>query len=113
MVCSDTDLSLWMNFHAECVLQVEGVEKIYIRYQNIVSATKSKTYDILDHRKLEVTLELEKSFFFCSSTALQKIHIMCVCVSLTVIMQTSSSRFRVCLSHFGLSWISGSTSLSL
>lgn len=81
MVCSDTDLSLWMNFHAECVLQVEGVEKIYIRYQNIVSATKSKTYDILDHRKLEVTLELEKSFFFCSSTALQKIHIMCVCVS--------------------------------
>ncbi|KAG7231381.1 hypothetical protein INR49_012221 [Caranx melampygus] len=34
-------------------MKVEGVEKIYVRYQNIVSAIKSKTYDILDHRKLE------------------------------------------------------------
>ncbi|XP_026217964.1 dynein heavy chain 5, axonemal [Anabas testudineus] len=34
-------------------MKVEGVEKIYTRYQNIVSTTKSKTYDILDHRKLE------------------------------------------------------------
>ncbi|XP_056227121.1 dynein axonemal heavy chain 5-like, partial [Seriola aureovittata] len=32
---------------------VEGVEKIYVRYLTIVSTTKSKTYDILDHRKLE------------------------------------------------------------
>lgn len=38
------------------VFQVEGIEKIYARYQTIVSTTKSKTYDILDHRKLEVTL---------------------------------------------------------
>ncbi|XP_067341566.1 dynein axonemal heavy chain 5 isoform X2 [Channa argus] len=34
-------------------MKVEGVEKIYIRYQNLVSTTKSKTYDVLDHRKLE------------------------------------------------------------
>uniref|UniRef100_A0A8C4NM26 Dynein heavy chain 5, axonemal n=1 Tax=Dicentrarchus labrax TaxID=13489 RepID=A0A8C4NM26_DICLA len=32
---------------------VEGIEKIYVRYQTIVSTTKSKSYDILDHRKLE------------------------------------------------------------
>ncbi|XP_029955923.1 dynein heavy chain 5, axonemal [Salarias fasciatus] len=34
-------------------MRVEGVEKIFVRYQTIVSTTKSKTYDILDHRKLE------------------------------------------------------------
>ncbi|TKS87316.1 Dynein heavy chain 5, axonemal [Collichthys lucidus] len=34
-------------------MKVEGIEKIYARYQTIVSTTKSKTYDILDHRKLE------------------------------------------------------------
>ncbi|XP_054862859.1 dynein axonemal heavy chain 5 isoform X2 [Amphiprion ocellaris] len=34
-------------------MKVEGVEKIYVRYQNIVSTTESKTYDILDHRRLE------------------------------------------------------------
>ncbi|KAI3354987.1 hypothetical protein L3Q82_004779 [Scortum barcoo] len=34
-------------------MKVEGVEKIYVRYQTIVSTTKSKTYDILDLRKLE------------------------------------------------------------
>ncbi|XP_076014466.1 dynein axonemal heavy chain 5 [Genypterus blacodes] len=34
-------------------IKVEGIEKIYARYQTIISTTKSKTYDILDHRKLE------------------------------------------------------------
>ncbi|XP_076617159.1 dynein axonemal heavy chain 5 isoform X1 [Chaetodon auriga] len=34
-------------------MKVEGTEKIYVRYQTIVSTTKSKTYDVLDHRKLE------------------------------------------------------------
>ncbi|XP_074550150.1 dynein axonemal heavy chain 5 [Halichoeres trimaculatus] len=34
-------------------MKVEGVDKIYARYQTIVTMTKSKTYDILDHRKLE------------------------------------------------------------
>ncbi|KAL7373953.1 hypothetical protein ABVT39_018239 [Epinephelus coioides] len=34
-------------------MKVEGAEKIYARYQTIVSTTKSKTYDILDHRKPE------------------------------------------------------------
>ena len=39
------------------MFQVEGTEKIYVRYQTIVSTTKAKTYDVLDHRKLEVTLQ--------------------------------------------------------
>ncbi|XP_010787220.1 dynein heavy chain 5, axonemal-like [Notothenia coriiceps] len=34
-------------------MKVEGIEKIYVRYQSIVSTTTSKTYDVLDHRKLE------------------------------------------------------------
>ncbi|XP_002666734.3 dynein axonemal heavy chain 5 [Danio rerio] len=34
-------------------MKFEGVEKIYMRYQNIVSTIKSKTYNVLDHRKLE------------------------------------------------------------
>ncbi|XP_034534414.1 dynein heavy chain 5, axonemal [Notolabrus celidotus] len=34
-------------------MKVEGVDKIYTRYKTIVSTTKSRTYDILDHRKLE------------------------------------------------------------
>lgn len=36
-------------------MKVEGVEKIYMRYQTIVSSIKSKTYNVLDHRKLEVS----------------------------------------------------------
>ncbi|XP_068199657.1 dynein axonemal heavy chain 5 isoform X2 [Antennarius striatus] len=34
-------------------MKVEGVDKICVRYQTIVSTTRSRTYDILDHRKLE------------------------------------------------------------
>ncbi|XP_028288430.1 dynein heavy chain 5, axonemal [Parambassis ranga] len=34
-------------------MKVEGIDKICARYQTIVSTTKSKTYNILDHRKLE------------------------------------------------------------
>ncbi|XP_061590629.1 dynein axonemal heavy chain 5-like [Cololabis saira] len=34
-------------------IKVEGVEKIFGRYCTLVNTTKSKTYDILDHRKLE------------------------------------------------------------
>lgn len=45
----------WREAEARVVFQVEGVEKIYVRYQTINSTTKSKTYDVLDHRKLEVT----------------------------------------------------------
>ena len=37
------------------VFQVEGVEKIYVRYQSLVCTTESKTYDFLDHRNLEVS----------------------------------------------------------
>ncbi|XP_036378537.1 dynein heavy chain 5, axonemal, partial [Megalops cyprinoides] len=34
-------------------LKIEGIEKIYVRYQTIVTSTKSKAYNVLDHRKLE------------------------------------------------------------
>uniref|UniRef100_A0A3P8WNT4 AAA+ ATPase domain-containing protein n=1 Tax=Cynoglossus semilaevis TaxID=244447 RepID=A0A3P8WNT4_CYNSE len=34
-------------------MKLDGVDKIYIRYQTLVSTTKSKTYDVLDHRRLE------------------------------------------------------------
>ncbi|KAI4787750.1 hypothetical protein KUCAC02_036273 [Chaenocephalus aceratus] len=34
-------------------MKVEGIEKIYVHYLSIVSTTTSKTYDVLDHRKLE------------------------------------------------------------
>ncbi|XP_039473234.1 dynein heavy chain 5, axonemal-like [Oreochromis aureus] len=39
-------------------MKVEGMEKICVRYQTIVSTTESKTCDILDHRKLEVISNL-------------------------------------------------------
>lgn len=39
-------------------MKFEGVEKIYMRYQNIVSTIKSKTYNVLDHRKLEVRMRI-------------------------------------------------------
>ncbi|XP_056594071.1 dynein axonemal heavy chain 5 [Triplophysa dalaica] len=34
-------------------MKVEGIEKTYMRYQTIVTTIKSKTYNVLDHRKLE------------------------------------------------------------
>ncbi|KAE8597580.1 hypothetical protein XENTR_v10016521 [Xenopus tropicalis] len=34
-------------------IKIEGVEKISIRYETIVTNTKSKSYDVLDHRKQE------------------------------------------------------------
>ncbi|XP_068593236.1 dynein axonemal heavy chain 5 [Cebidichthys violaceus] len=34
-------------------MKVQGIEKIYVRYQTIVSTTRTRTYDFLDHRKLE------------------------------------------------------------
>lgn len=37
-------------------IKVEGTEKIYVRYQTIVTSIKSKTYNVLDHRKLEVRM---------------------------------------------------------
>uniref|UniRef100_A0AAV2L334 AAA+ ATPase domain-containing protein n=1 Tax=Knipowitschia caucasica TaxID=637954 RepID=A0AAV2L334_KNICA len=35
-------------------VKVEGVDRIYSNYQTIVSSTKNKSYDVLDHRKREV-----------------------------------------------------------
>ncbi|KAG9275828.1 dynein heavy chain 5, axonemal-like [Astyanax mexicanus] len=34
-------------------IQLEGIEKIHIRYQTIITNIKSKTYNVLDHRKVE------------------------------------------------------------
>ncbi|GCC35016.1 hypothetical protein chiPu_0013494 [Chiloscyllium punctatum] len=34
-------------------VKMEGFDKIYVRYQTIINSTKSKTYDVLDHRKQE------------------------------------------------------------
>jgi len=34
--------------------RIEGLEAIVLQYNNIVDATKTKNYDILDHRKQEV-----------------------------------------------------------
>ncbi|KAI4900024.1 hypothetical protein NFI96_023292, partial [Prochilodus magdalenae] len=35
------------------LIKVEGIEKILVRCQNIVTSIKSKTYNVLDHRKTE------------------------------------------------------------
>lgn len=35
-------------------MKIEGIDKITTQYQSIVTNTKSKQYDILDHRKKEV-----------------------------------------------------------
>ncbi|KAJ8385596.1 hypothetical protein AAFF_G00184580 [Aldrovandia affinis] len=34
-------------------LKIEGIEKICVRYATIVTSTKTKAYNVLDHRKLE------------------------------------------------------------
>ncbi|XP_056290618.1 LOW QUALITY PROTEIN: dynein axonemal heavy chain 5-like [Pseudoliparis swirei] len=38
-------------------MKVEGSEKIYVRYQNIVTTTRSRTYDVLDPRQLEFDVD--------------------------------------------------------
>uniref|UniRef100_A0A8C4NMQ9 Dynein heavy chain 5, axonemal n=1 Tax=Dicentrarchus labrax TaxID=13489 RepID=A0A8C4NMQ9_DICLA len=47
---------------------VEGIEKIYVRYQTIVSTTKSKSYDILDHRNSESCCLVFKLMIFVFQT---------------------------------------------
>lgn len=37
----------------QCI-QIEGIEEINTRFQTIATNTKSKEYDVLDHRKKEV-----------------------------------------------------------
>lgn len=44
-------------------MKVEGIEKTYMRYQTIVTTIKSKTYNVLDHRKLEVQYSKITSHF--------------------------------------------------
>lgn len=36
------------------LMKVEGIEKIHVRYQTIVNSIKSKAYNVLDHRNVEV-----------------------------------------------------------
>lgn len=35
-------------------INIEGIDKITTQYQSIAANTKSKQYDVLDHRKKEV-----------------------------------------------------------
>lgn len=35
-------------------IKIEGIEEISTHYQSIATNTKSKQYDVLDHRKKEV-----------------------------------------------------------
>ena len=48
-------------------VKIEGIEVIAVKYKNICEQAKKKNYDILDHRKAEVKLEIGplgyKSFF--------------------------------------------------
>lgn len=39
-------------------IKIEGIEKIHIRYQTIVTSNKSKAYNVLDHRKPEVLISM-------------------------------------------------------
>ncbi|XP_056155233.1 dynein axonemal heavy chain 5 [Lampris incognitus] len=41
-------------------MKVEGIDKIYLRYQTVISTTKSKTYNILDHSKAEFDSDYEE-----------------------------------------------------
>ena len=36
-------------------VKIEGIEVIAVKYKNICEQAKKKNYDILDHRKAEVT----------------------------------------------------------
>ena len=35
-------------------LRVDGIDKLVVRYKNLVDSAKKRNYDILDHRKQEV-----------------------------------------------------------
>ena len=39
-------------------VKIEGIETIAVRYKTIVDATKKKNYDILDHRKGDVRIQI-------------------------------------------------------
>ena len=41
-------------------VRIEGIETIAVRYKTVVDATKKKNYDILDHRKGEVSAEIKR-----------------------------------------------------
>ena len=38
-------------------LRMEGIDVIIVKYKAIVEATKKKNYDILEHKKSDVSLE--------------------------------------------------------
>lgn len=37
-------------------IKIEGIDSLFVRFQGIVTTYKKKNYDILDHRKGEVSL---------------------------------------------------------
>lgn len=42
-------------------IRIEGIELIAVRYKNLVESAKKKNYDVLDHRKLEVSISYYES----------------------------------------------------
>ncbi|XP_032818620.1 dynein axonemal heavy chain 5-like isoform X1 [Petromyzon marinus] len=46
-------------------VRIEGIDKIFLRYQALATNTKAKTYDVLDHRKSEFDIDYKE---FCSQT---------------------------------------------
>lgn len=57
-------------------IKIEGIEEISTHYQSIATNTKSKKYDVLDHRKQEVhslsTCLILTSLILCFSLELCK-----------------------------------------
>ena len=43
-------------------VKIEGIDAIFIRFQGITATYKKKTYDVLDHRKGEVSNDLTGVF---------------------------------------------------
>ncbi|KAI1889393.1 hypothetical protein AGOR_G00179320 [Albula goreensis] len=52
-------------------LKIEGIEKIYVRYTTIVTSTKNKAYNVLDHRRLETERMLDLLLIFENVTGSQ------------------------------------------
>ncbi len=48
-------------------VKIEGIDSIFVRFQGIVATYKKKNYDVLDHRKGEVSILRIKSFLTASA----------------------------------------------
>lgn len=48
-------------------VRIEGIDAIIVKYRTIVESAKKKNYDILDHRKGEVTTGSKNGIKFCQN----------------------------------------------